>query len=332
MPIRNFNIPEDLDILYDLILSAFHYPDNPEWNADEDETKGLKETIKTFKRIYPLFKLTRWMSPAIRDSLLGFIWEDDDKPVGLVNVSRRGTTDSWIIGNVAVLPKYRRRGIARKLIQAALELIKGKGGNLVILDLIAENLPAYELYKSLGFVRFTSSIELELNSKDIPTQPSIPEGYIYEVLPLKEWRIPMEMAKRVVPEQVQVFDPIVKGRYYTPPVLLFLSVVMNRLRGVSIEDFALRDIETQQVAAIGYTSAQNRPGDRHVIYMNLELQDAKLVPFMLQYMLHKVKCLSSSHIVRSSLWEWCFFALDEYEKAGFEKRREGHRMGLILVE
>jgi hypothetical protein len=134
MSIRLFKLPADLDNLYTLITAAFQYPENPEWNADADEANGLKTAIQTFKRIWPLFRQINWMSPAMRDALLGYIWEEDGKPVGLVTVSRRGTTDSWMIGNVTVLPEYSRWDLPNKVdtelrqvvIVAPLELIWGK--------------------------------------------------------------------------------------------------------------------------------------------------------------------------------------------------------------
>jgi ribosomal protein S18 acetylase RimI-like enzyme len=331
MSIRLFKLPEDLDNLYTLITDAFQYPENPEWNADADEAEGLKTAIQTFKRIWPLFRLINWMSPAMRDALLGYIWEEDGKPVGLVTVSRRGTTDSWMIGNVAVLPEYRRRGIAHKLVQAALEFIRERGGNMAALDVIAENLPAYKLYESLGFAHYSSLMELDLKSEKIPSRPSIPDGYVYEKIPMNEWRLSMEMAKRVTPEQVQAFEPIVKGRYYVAPVLVLFSNVLNKMRCVKVEDFALRDAKTNEVAALGFTTAQTRPGGKHNISMSLKLEHADLVPFLIQFMLHKVKSHSESHGVQTSLWEWRYFALDEHMKAGFEKRKEGRRMGLALT-
>lgn len=331
MSIRLFKLPEDLDNLYTLITEAFQYPENPKWSADAVETEGLKNAIQTFKRIWPLFRLINWMSPAMRDALLGYIWEEDGKPVGLITVSRRGTTDSWIIGNIAVLPEYRRRGIARKLVQAALEFIRERGRNMVILDVIAENLPAYKLYESLGFTHYTSLIGLDLKSEKIPSRPPIPDGYVYEKIPMNEWQFSMEMAKRVKPEQVQVFEPIVKERYYIPPVLVFFSAVLNKMRGVKIEDFALRNAKNNEVVALGFVTAQTRLGDKHNISMSLRVENADLVPFMLQFMLYRVKMHSANHGVQTSLWEWNYSALDEHYKAGFEKRKEGHRMGLALM-
>ena len=82
--------------------------------------------------------------------------------------------------------------------------------------------------------------------------------------------------------------------------------------------------------ALGYINARTKSGDRHFIALNIGPEHAELVPFMLQYMLHRVKTLSPSHVVQTSLWEWRYFTQAEHERFGFVKRKEGHRMGLKL--
>ncbi len=76
MTIRKMSLPADLDNLYDLITQSFQYPEHPEWNAEEDERQGLAETIKTVKRIWPLYRVMRLLSPALKDVLHGYIWEE----------------------------------------------------------------------------------------------------------------------------------------------------------------------------------------------------------------------------------------------------------------
>jgi ribosomal protein S18 acetylase RimI-like enzyme len=327
---RRLVLPGDLDIVYNLLVDSFQYPEHPEWDLEEDELEGFKATIATLKRIWPLYRLIKWTSPALRDALLGYIWEEDGQPVGLVSVSRRGSTDSWMVGNVSVLPEYRRRGIARRLVQAGLDFIREQGGKLAVLDVISGNLPAYELYKSLGFEHYTSMMEMEQRSGGVPALPPIPEGYLYEKVPMKDWQTPLELARRLVPDKVQAFDPPTKGRYYTPPALRLFATIMNKMRGTIAEDFALREAKTSQVVALGSINAQTRPGDRHHITMSVGQEQAALVPFLLQLMLHKVKSASPEHAVDTALWEWRYFTIEEHQKAGFTKGKEGHRLGINL--
>ncbi len=330
MSIRPLKLPEDLDILYTLIIEAFQYPENPEWNIDSDQVDGLKDTLKTIRRIWPLYRMINWMTPALRDALLGYFWEEDGEAVGLVTISRRGSGDSWLVGNVAVLPDYRRRGIAQKLVESGLDYIRKASGDLVVLDVIAGNLPAYKLYEKLGFEHYTSIMDLNLKSKDVPTRPNLPKGIIYERIPLREWEIPMELAKRVVPENIQFFDPITKSRYHRPLALLLFFSAMNRKRGIVRQDFVLRETVSREVVAVGSTSTQTKPGDRHSINMNLGPEHADLVPYLVQFMLHEVIKVSPDHTIQTGLWKWRYFALDAHIEAGFEVGKEGHRMGLKL--
>lgn len=331
MPIRNMNLPADLDTLHHLLIESFQYPEHPEWNAEEDERQGLAEAIKTLKRIWPLYRLVSRFSLTLRDAMHGYIWEEDGQPVGMVSVGRRGVSDTWMVGNVSVLPAYRRRGIARQLVQAGLEFIRAQGGTLAVLDVVAQNVPAYQLYVQLGFEHYTSQLELELKSVGVPPRPALPAGYLYERVPLRDWQTPLELARRLVPERVQVFDPLTKERYYTPAVLRLFVTVMNKVRGVVSEDFALRDAGTGQVVALGSITAHTRPGGRHLVTMNVGPEHAELVPFLLGTMLHRVRSCSAAHAVQTVLWEWRYFVLEEHEKAGFTRGKEGHRLGIKLA-
>jgi ribosomal protein S18 acetylase RimI-like enzyme len=330
MSIRKFQLPNDLEILYQMIIDSFKYPENPEWNIDEDEVEGISDIIASYRRIWPLYRLIRWTSPALRDALLGYIWEEDLKPVGLVTFARRGNTDTWLVGNVSVLPTYRRRGIARNLVNASLDFIREQGGTLAVLDVIDGNLPAYQLYKSLGFEHYTSIIDLILSSPEVPQLPDTPSGYQIEKITYKDWQIIMEMAKQTMPGNVQAFDPITRARFQISVLMRFVQNLLNRLQGVRKGDFALRNKQTDQIDALGYITAQTRSGGRHSIGLSLPPDKADLVPFMIRYMLHKVNQFSPDHKVESMLWEWRYFAVEEFHKVGFVKRREGHRLGIIL--
>jgi len=52
-----------------------------------------------------------------------------------------------------VHPDYQRRGIARQLMLACIEMIRARGGKHAILQVDYDNTPAINLYDSLGFIR-----------------------------------------------------------------------------------------------------------------------------------------------------------------------------------
>ena len=178
MSLRPFRLPADLPLMIDLIPKSFQYPENPEWSVQEDEVQSFLDVVNTARRLWPLFSVLFKLSPTLRDVLHGFIWEEDGKPVGIVNVSRDGSTEDWMIANVGVLPEFRRRGIARKLVVAAIDLAREHRAQHVLLDVIAGNTPAYDLYVALGFAHFASSINLLHDAPEAPAPDyPMPEGY-----------------------------------------------------------------------------------------------------------------------------------------------------------
>lgn len=76
-----------------------------------------------------------------------FIAEADGVPVGTVSTTSYGTKLAWI-GMMLVLPEYRRRGIARKLMQTSIEYLKSRGVTCIKLDATPLGQP---LYEQLGF-------------------------------------------------------------------------------------------------------------------------------------------------------------------------------------
>lgn len=59
--------------------------------------------------------------------------------------------DEGQITNVATRPSYRRRGLARAVLEELIERAKEKGVCSIFLEARVSNTPAISLYKSLGF-------------------------------------------------------------------------------------------------------------------------------------------------------------------------------------
>ena len=64
--------------------------------------------------------------------------------------------DIGAIQNVAVLPEYRRQGLAKNLVLRALQGFQHAGIQRVSLEVTAENLPAVKLYEQIGFTTFNT--------------------------------------------------------------------------------------------------------------------------------------------------------------------------------
>lgn len=85
----------------------------------------------------------------------GFVWEEAGHVVGNVSLFDAGGFPhlgrGWLIANVVVHPDFRRRGIGRALVEAALRETCRRRGRWAALQVDRANAGAYTLYESLGF-------------------------------------------------------------------------------------------------------------------------------------------------------------------------------------
>ncbi len=105
----------------------------------------------------------------------GYVWRVGRRVVGNASLYPGGLHPwlgrGWLVANVAVHPDYRRRGIARQLMQATLNLAKRLGGGWVALQVEADNVPAFMLYQGLGFQAFETLTQWE--NERVTIQPSV---------------------------------------------------------------------------------------------------------------------------------------------------------------
>lgn len=83
--------------------------------------------------------------------------------------ARAVASAEWEVLNIAVAPEFRRRGVARALLERFLEGIAGA----VFLEVRQSNRVARELYKSLGFQELT----LRKEYYDAPPEPAVVMKY-----------------------------------------------------------------------------------------------------------------------------------------------------------
>ena len=177
MNIRPFQLPQDIDLMNSLVVEGFQYPENPAWSVQEDEIQGMVDQLKGAKRLWPVLRILRIFVPLFRDILCGFIDEEEGKPAGLINYMRQRNAPEWYIANVTVLPAYRRRGIARRLVEETLDELRHRKAEVAFLDVVVGNDPAFNLYKEMGFEEFTQSSEYQLHKESI----ILPKGFPQDI-------------------------------------------------------------------------------------------------------------------------------------------------------
>lgn len=95
-----------------------------------------------------------WSEAAMAELLampgsLGTIAQIEDQPVALVVVLAVGTEAEIL--TLGVLPKFRRRGVARRLLASAMDQLRDAGCRRLLLEVAEDNVAARSLYGTLGF-------------------------------------------------------------------------------------------------------------------------------------------------------------------------------------
>lgn len=124
--IRVMNI-DDYDEIYDLWINT------PEMglNSTDDSREGIKRYL-------------------MRNPTSSFVAEDDGKIIGVIMSGHDGRRG--YIHHTAVLPEYRRQGIAKKLVESAMNALEQDGINKVALVVFERNKTGNAFWENIGFV------------------------------------------------------------------------------------------------------------------------------------------------------------------------------------
>lgn len=169
----------------------------------------------------------------------GYVWQADGRIVGNATLLKTKARERYLVANVAVHPAYRRRGIARALMQTITSTVKEKGGKVIILQVVKDNLTARDLYLSLGYelignmstwyatasrVRYINVDEPESNLPIVP-------------LPNKRWREAYQLDTTEVHADLNWPEPLPADVYYRT----FLKRASDFMNGRQMETWATMD-------------------------------------------------------------------------------------------
>ena len=167
--------------------------------------EALRE-LKIMSHFGPFIWLLDRTSPEFHETFRGFVWVEEGRIVGNVNVGRLGSYSlRWLISNVAVRPDYQGRGIAHHLVQAAIDLAREHGGEWIILQVHTGNVPAGRLYQHLGFEQITAVTELRLER----VRPvAFTEDCALRRRSYSEWREEYKLALDATSKEAQWLNPV----------------------------------------------------------------------------------------------------------------------------
>lgn len=330
MSMRPMKLPRDLTPLGEMLAETFQYPENPEWSVKTDEKEHLVNEVRSIRRLWPLIRTMQLFSRSLRGFLHGYIWEEDDKIVGVTTVHQRGTTSIWVVGAVGVLPAFRRRGIARKILQESLELIRRRGGTKAWLGVIGGNLPAQTLYERLGFEVYDGLIEYSIKPTEPPTVPPLPEGYAVSRLGRRDWRPRYELEKRIAPERTRLHEPIEVGRFRRPWMVRSLVPIMRFAQRTKEADFVIRLCSDTKIVAIAGYSVSTRGKGVNRIRIRLDPEYPELAPYVVGRLCNTVIRQSPNLRIELTVPRWMPAVVEAAEAVGFKHRVEYLKMGLVL--
>ncbi|NOZ29900.1 MAG: GNAT family N-acetyltransferase [Chloroflexi bacterium] len=203
--LRPLDPRRDLSQVADLIEHAF---------AGELDPTG-QAALRELRLMGHLGGMVGWLSRASDWPQLfgGYVWIEDGRVVGNVTVQRADVhARRWQIANVAVDPAYRRHGIGRALMEAALEHIHLHGGTWAVLQVREDNEIARRLYERLGFEAITGTSELRRPAPP-KNPPPMPSPLPMEPLPPQAWREIYDLAMAATPPLAQWWQPLRLHRF-----------------------------------------------------------------------------------------------------------------------
>jgi ribosomal protein S18 acetylase RimI-like enzyme len=210
--LRPFNPLLDLGPTSELIELSFGRDLDP-------SSRAMLREMRSFGWLLgPLFWLFNTLRTPWADTFSGYVWVDEGSIVGNVTVHRRYKGSSgWFISNLAVHPDHRGRGIARRLVEAGIEMARRKSAKRISLEVRAQNAAARRLYEGFGFTQVDSVSRMRLaplhTAKPVPA-----EMYEIETLKPSEGGQLLQLAHEALSPEAREIRPL-KRRGYEPSVL-----------------------------------------------------------------------------------------------------------------
>ncbi len=143
----------------------------------------------------------------------GFVWEENKRLVGNVSLMSSPVVGRYLIANVAVHPDFRRRGIARSLMDATLQAVAQKRGRAVLLQVRDDNQEAIRLYESLGFAILGTTTTWQTSASRLQEIAVAPNGPTIRPVRQGEWEAAMQLDRAVSHPDLDWPEPIAYDYY-----------------------------------------------------------------------------------------------------------------------
>ena len=231
------------------------------------EGRSFRDEIRSLDKVLPLFRVMFAVAPRLENYFYTLVWEVDGRFASAVTLSRQGSdAQRWYIANVATHPDYRGHGLARMLVKAALDRIRTQGGRYALLDVRADNEPAYRLYRSLGFLHLETSTTLKGEACPIMS-PALPEGYALQPIAMTDWRTRFTVAQRLASPETRSVCPPTAKQFRPSRVGRSLEALLNRAQHVKTQAWAIEAADQP----IGLVTCRMRTGGSNPHQVQIEI-------------------------------------------------------------
>lgn len=330
MRVRPFKLPEDLPLIADVIINSFQYPENEKWSLQAEDRIMIANSLKKLRYMWPIVKISHFLSPKLKNMMKGFVWEQEGKLIGTIIIHKLGDTDTWLIGSIGVLPEYRRKGIARKLMNAGIDLILYRHGRRVILNVIEGNTPACSLYKSLGFKDYGIAHKFRISPRKSIFENKLPCGYSRSFSSIYDWKTRYELLRRITPPEIAKFEPVDKSRFQMPNIARLLKPLFLFVQGSKEYRINIRFKQNGKLVAQAGYSIQQRNTNK--VYFNIYSDPGHplLSPYIFNYLIHQIALINLNSKIEFSIPSWMPGLIETAEKIGANNLYNYRKMGLIF--
>ncbi len=183
------NLTKDTRQVFELLKVSFGPLQSPLRNGLWNNRYSLSQSGHWSSR---LSQLTRGFVP-------GFVWEEDGRIVGNATLLQSDLPGRYLVANVAVHPDYRRRGIAKGLMDVILLHVTQLNGRRIMLQVDSDNESAVSLYLSLNFDILGTMNRWDASPERIRLiSPAHFSGVPIDALLPRDWQAAYELDRRSV--------------------------------------------------------------------------------------------------------------------------------------
>lgn len=329
MPLRPLNLPQDFRAVNAMISRLY---EDATWGISSEDLRDLIGMFWVLRQTWDVIAPLGWVVPYLRDTLQGFVWEMDHEIVGLALYDRGWNSDVWRLTLLGVLPPFRKRGIATRLVDEVVRDVRQRGGSRLLLEVEGASQSARALFERMGLETYAGEIDYEYALPNPPPAADLPDGY--SIFPISYYATEprYQLAARVVPSRAQRFENIRRQDFARNKLWWGLRWMNLRIRGIIETEYVIRTVLDGQIIARGGYAIRARWGAISEIALRVDPAHNAVIPYLFHRLVNDAQRLSRRRRVEMIAPVWQPAVIAYAETHGFVRINEYYKMGIILRE